>query len=84
LWESCAKKDGGVIASDHQESDDYLKRLDVKKIYDSDFVRLTDAEVIAAGTGTSAHIKRIMELIKEKAYAPHFLVPRLSLGPLRG
>lgn len=71
-------RDGIVIASDSQESDDDIgmKRLDVRKVYDSDYFNFTDAETVVAGTGASAHIARAVELIAENGYAPHFTTPR--------
>ena len=71
-------KDGIVVASDSQESDDNngMKRLDVVKVYDTERFKFDDAEIIVAGTGTSAHIARAAELIEEKGYAPHFTTPR--------
>jgi 20S proteasome alpha/beta subunit len=71
-------KDGIVVASDSQESDDNLgmKRLDVTKVYDTDSFGFTDAEIVVAGTGASAHIARAVELIAENGFAPHFTTPR--------
>src|SRR5579864_7377589 len=71
-------KDGLVIASDSQESDDDLgmKRLDVTKVYDTKYFGFTDAEIVVAGTGASAHIARAVELITENGFAPHFTTPR--------
>jgi 20S proteasome alpha/beta subunit len=71
-------KDGIVIASDSQESDDDLgmKRLDVTKVYDTGHFGFTDAEIVVAGTGASAHIARAAELIEENGFAPHFTTPR--------
>jgi 20S proteasome alpha/beta subunit len=71
-------KDGLVVASDSQESDEGngMKRLDVVKIYDTSRFRFDDAEIVVAGTGTSAHIARAAELIEEKGFAPHFTTPR--------
>jgi len=71
-------KDGIVIASDSQESDDDvgLKRLDVTKVYDTKHFGFQDAEIIVAGTGTSAYIARAAELIEENGFAPHFTTPR--------
>jgi hypothetical protein len=53
-------REGLVIASDSQESDDDngMKRLDVKKVYDTDHFGFEDAEIVVAGTGASAHIAR--------------------------
>lgn len=53
-------QDGVVIASDSQESDDDLgmKRLDVTKVYETRHFGFTDAEIVVAGTGASAHIAR--------------------------
>lgn len=71
-------QDGIVIASDSQESDDDLgmKRLDVTKVYDTKSFGFTDAEIVLAGTGASAHIARAVELIAENGFAPHFTIPR--------
>jgi 20S proteasome alpha/beta subunit len=71
-------RDGIIIASDSQESDDDIgmKRLDVRKVYDTDHFNFTDAEIVVAGTGASAHIARAAELIAENGYAPHFTTPR--------
>jgi len=85
-------KDGLVVASDSQESDDEvgMKRLDVMKVYGTDKFDFTDVEMILTGTGTSAHIGRAVEIISEKGYAPHFTLPRHvadivedSLGDMR-
>lgn len=71
-------KDGLVLAADTQESDeeDGMKRLDVKKIYDSDRFDLEDIEIAVAGTGTSAHISRAAELINELGFNPRLTTPR--------
>jgi hypothetical protein len=73
-------KDGIVVASDSEESDDEqgLKRLDVKKVYDSTSFDLDagDIELIIAGTGSSAYISRVAELVDENVFAPRFSVPR--------
>jgi 20S proteasome alpha/beta subunit len=71
-------QDGLVIASDSQESDDNagMKRLDVTKVYDTERFGFQDAEIIVAGTGSSAYIARAAELIEEKGFAPHFTTPR--------
>lgn len=71
-------KDGLVIAADTQESDeeDGMKRLDVKKIYDSEHFNFEDIEIVMAGTGTSAHIARAAELIDEIGYQPRLTTPR--------
>jgi len=71
-------KDGMVVASDSQESDESvgMKRLDVVKIYDTRRFKFDDVEIIVAGTGTSAHIARAAELIEERGFAPHFTTPR--------
>ncbi len=47
------------MASDSQESDNDLgmKRLDVTKVYDTKSFGFTDAEIVVAGTGTSAHMR---------------------------
>src|SRR5262245_3493498 len=58
-------KNGLVVASESQETEEeYLKRLDAKKLYGTDSVGFEDAKVILAGTGDSAHIQRIVELIR--------------------
>jgi 20S proteasome alpha/beta subunit len=71
-------RDGLVIASDSQESDDDvgMKRLDVRKVYDTEHFGFTDAEIVVAGTGASAHIARAAELIAENGFSPHFSLPR--------
>jgi hypothetical protein len=85
-------KGGLVVASDSQESDDEvgMKRLDVTKVYDTEKFEFTDVEMILAGTGSSAHISRAVEIISDKGYAPHFTIPRHvadvvedSLGEMR-
>jgi 20S proteasome alpha/beta subunit len=68
--------DGLVIASDSQEGDEDLKRLDVKKVYDTGHFGFKDAEVIVAGTGASAHIARVAELIGENGFASYPKTPR--------
>ena len=72
--------EGIVIASDGQESDEEtgLKRLDVKKVFDTTFFDLDqgDIELVVAGTGSSAHIARVAELIDEKVFGPRFSLPR--------
>jgi len=73
-------KDGLVIASDSQESDNNagLKRLDVKKVYDTTNFVLSggDIELVVAGTGSSAYISRVAELVDENVFAPRFSMPR--------
>src|SRR5438132_1009602 len=70
-------RDGIVVASDSQESDnEQMKRLGVRKIYDTSAFGFNDVEIIVAGTGSSAYIARAAELIKEKGFAPYFTVPR--------
>ncbi len=73
-------KDGLVIASDSEESDEDqgLKRLDVKKVYDTANFDLEegDIELIVAGTGSSAYISRVAELVNENVFAPRFSMPR--------
>jgi 20S proteasome alpha/beta subunit len=71
-------KDGIVVASDSQESDEAMgmKRLDVTKIYDTSRFKFDDAEIVVGGTGSAAHISRAAELIEEKGFAPHFTTPR--------
>ncbi len=69
-------KDGLVIASESQESDGYMKRLDVKKIYGNDTFGFTDAKAIVAGTGDSAHIQRLVEAIHQNGWQPIFTKPR--------
>jgi 20S proteasome alpha/beta subunit len=73
-------KEGIVIASDSEESDEEqgLKRLDVKKVYDTANFDLDqgDIEIIVAGTGTSAYISRVAEWINENIFAPRFSMPR--------
>jgi len=71
-------RDGIVVASDSQESDDELgmKRLDVVKVYDTERFHFEDVEIVVAGTGSSAYIARAAELIEEKGFAPHFTTPR--------
>src|ERR1700685_498617 len=71
-------RDGLVIASDSQESDDNtgMKRLDVTKVYDTGHFGFENAEIIVAGTGASAYIARAAELIKEKGLAPQLASPR--------
>jgi len=69
--------DGLVIASDSQEGDEDLKRLDVKKVYDTGHFGFKDAEVVVAGTGTSAYIARVAELIGENGFASYPKTPRM-------
>lgn len=71
-------KDGIVIASDSQESDDEvgMKRLDVTKVYGTKRFGFDDVEIIVAGTGGVGFIARAAELIEEKGFAPHFTTPR--------
>jgi 20S proteasome alpha/beta subunit len=71
-------KDGIVIAADSQESDAEagMKRLDVKKIYDTSSFGFIDITLILAGTGTSAYIARSVEVIREHGYQPIFVTPR--------
>jgi len=71
-------KDGLVIGADTQESDEEegMKRLDVKKIYDTDEFDFEDIEIVVAGTGLSAHIARAAEIINELGFAPRLTTPR--------
>src|SRR5438552_12400949 len=70
-------KDGLVVASDSQETEDeYLKRLDVRKVYGTDSVGFEDARIILAGTGDAAHIERLIELIRQEGWEPDFTRPR--------
>lgn len=70
-------RDGIVVASDSQESDaEQMKRLGVRKIYDTKVFGFNDVEIVVAGTGSSAYIARAAELIKQNGYAPHFIFPR--------
>lgn len=71
-------RDGIVAASDSQESDDEegLKRLDVRKLYDTSAFGFNDVEIIVGGTGMSAHMMRLVEVFKEEGYAPIWTQPR--------
>ncbi len=70
-------KDGIVIASDSQESDDEdVKRLGVRKIYDTEVFGFTDVAIAMAGAGTFAYVSRAIELITDKGYGPFFTRPR--------
>ncbi len=68
--------DGLVIGSDTQESDDWMKRYDVQKIYGTKRFGFTDVELFMGGTGSSAYISRAAELIADYGYAPFFTRPR--------
>jgi len=71
-------RDGIVIASDSQESDEGMdmKRLDVTKVYGTERFKFEDVEFVVGGTGAAAYISRAAELIEEKGFAPHFTTPR--------
>ncbi len=70
-------KDGLVVASDSQESDeDYTKRLGVRKIYDTGSFGFVDAELLLGGSGSNGYIKKAVELITDAGYAPFFTRPR--------
>jgi 20S proteasome alpha/beta subunit len=71
-------KDGIVIASESQESDEIvgMKRLDAIKVYDTKRFNFEDIEIIVAGTGSVGHIARAAEIIEEKGFAPRFTTPR--------
>ena len=70
-------KDGIVVASDSQESDEiYMKRLGVRKIYDTETFGFTDVQLVMGGAGSNAYIRKAVELIREAGYAPFFMKPR--------
>jgi 20S proteasome alpha/beta subunit len=69
-------KEGIIIASDSQESNNEMKRSGIRKIYDTDVFGFTDVEIVIAGVGDFAYISRAVELIKENGFTPHFKKPR--------